>query len=212
MKLILAVVLAATILSALSVYRFSTERSETRAEAAVVLGAAVWRDRPSPVYRERIEHAVDLYMAGAVDYIIFTGGVGHNDALSEAEVGRQYAIAVGSDPGHMLTESDSEYTHENLVNARDLAIAEGISSYLIVSDPLHMKRALAIADDLGMEAYPSPTPSSRYQSWRTKLPFLLRETYYYLGYQLRKLVQPQPAGNASRSYPREEQPVARLSP
>jgi uncharacterized SAM-binding protein YcdF (DUF218 family) len=63
----------------------------------------------------------------------------------------------------------------------------GLDSALIVSDPLHMKRAMLYADDKDMEAYSSPTPTSLYQSWKTKAPFLARETFYYSGYRLVRL-------------------------
>jgi uncharacterized SAM-binding protein YcdF (DUF218 family) len=47
-----------------------------------------------------------------------------------------------------------------------------------VSDPLHMKRAMMMADDLDIAAVSSPTPTSRYRSLKTKLGFLLRELYF----------------------------------
>ena len=58
---------------------------------------------------------------------------------------------------------------------------------IIVSDPLHMKRAMLLAEDAGIKAYSSPTPSTRYVSLRTKIPFLARETFYYIGYQWYRL-------------------------
>ncbi len=55
-------------------------------------------------------------------------------------------------------------------------------TFIIVSDPLHMKRAMLMAEDLGMTAYPSPTPTTRYRSWRTQFGFWARETFFYLVY------------------------------
>ena len=54
----------------------------------------------------------------------------------------------------------------------------GMETALIVSDPLHMRRAMEMAEALGIEARPSATPTTRYQSWTTQAPFLLREIYF----------------------------------
>ena len=64
---------------------------------------------------------------------------------------------------------------------------KNMETALVVSDPLHMKRAMLYAEDLGMEAYSSPTPTSLYRSWKTKLPFLAREEFYYIGYKLTRI-------------------------
>ena len=75
------------------VVRYSEQDFTQPADAAIVLGAGVFRGRPSPVLRARIDHAIGLYNSGTVDKIIFTGGIGRNDSLSEAEVSANYAIA-----------------------------------------------------------------------------------------------------------------------
>ena len=58
----------------------------------------------------------------------------------------------------------------------------GLVTAIVVSDPLHMKRALRMARDLGIEASEGPTPTSRYRSWQAKGSFLLRELYFYHHY------------------------------
>ncbi|MBY2477640.1 hypothetical protein KWV16_12200 [Clostridioides difficile] len=55
---------------------------------------------------------------------------------------------------------------------------------IIVSDPLHMKRAMLMANDYEIEAYSSPTPTTRYISLKSKLPFLAREEFFYIGYRI----------------------------
>ena len=62
-----------------------------RADAALVLGAAAWDKRPSPVFRERINHAITLYQSHRVEKIVFTGGTSKKGYMTEAEVGRRYA-------------------------------------------------------------------------------------------------------------------------
>lgn len=155
-----------------------------RSDAAIVLGAAIYRDRPSPVFEERIKHAVALYRSGTVKTLIFTGGYGPGERHAESQVGRLYALARGIPASHVMIETKSRTTLANLVEARRLMQASGLRAALIVSDPLHIKRALAMAEDLGVEASGAPTPTSRYRSWRTKAGFLLRELYFYHHYLL----------------------------
>ena len=76
-------------------------------------------------------------------------------------------------------ETRSTVTYENLRNARALLGTEPASRALIVSDPLHMRRAVTMARDLGLDAHPAPTPASRYRSWRSKARFLSREVFFY---------------------------------
>jgi uncharacterized SAM-binding protein YcdF (DUF218 family) len=164
---------------ALDVYRFSL-RDETRpADAAIVLGAAVYGERPSPVFRERINHAIGLYEAGLVTHIIFTGGVGYRDALAEAEVARNYALARGVPAEAILLETTSTSTWENLTNARLVAQQQGIETVLVVSTPFHMRRALALAEDVGLEAYSSPTRTTRWISRLTQTWSFAREVVAY---------------------------------
>ncbi|HEU4872463.1 MAG TPA: YdcF family protein [Pyrinomonadaceae bacterium] len=79
--------------------------------------------------------------------------------------------------------------YENILNAKQLTDAHGIRTVLIVSDPLHMKRAMTMARDVGLVAHPSPTPSTRYHGLRSQLGLLAHETYYYIGYLLRRELQ-----------------------
>lgn len=170
--------------AATTVFLFSL-RDETRpADAAIVLGAAVWGERPSPVFRERINHAIQLYHDGIVPTIIFTGGVGNRDELAEAEVGRDYAVARGVDPADILLETTSTSTYENLRNAQNVAQQNGLETFLIVSTPNHMRRALAVADDLHMAAYSSPTRSIRWISSVTRTFSFAREVVAFSVYLL----------------------------
>jgi uncharacterized SAM-binding protein YcdF (DUF218 family) len=169
----------------LRIYLYSHEQCSSPADAAIVLGAAVWDGRPSPVFEERIKHALDLYRADQVRRIVFTGGVGLGDQLAESQVARAYALARGIPAGVILYETRSRTTRENLQEAVQLLGGRG-AEVLIVSDPLHMRRAVTIARDLGLKACSSPTPTSRYRTWRSKLGFLLRETCYYASYLLRR--------------------------
>jgi uncharacterized SAM-binding protein YcdF (DUF218 family) len=156
----------------------------TTADAALVLGAAAWGNKPSPVFRERIRHAVDLYKNGQVHWIVFTGGTPVPGFPSEAEVGRQFALQAGVPMTAMLAETESRNTWQNLQNAKHLAEPFGIHTYLLVSDPWHMMRAVLMARDLGLMASPSPTRSTRFRTLGSQIAFLARETWLYVGYRI----------------------------
>ncbi|HNT75913.1 MAG TPA: YdcF family protein [Anaerolineae bacterium] len=165
---------------------YATEQDDGPADAAIVLGAAVWEGAPSPVFAARLDHAITLYHQGRVPALIFTGGVGEGDSLAESEVARIYALAQGVPATSIFTETVSHVTLTNLTEAKRIVQEQGFDRVLLVSDPLHMKRAVTIARDLGLNAYPSPTPTTRYRTWKTQAGFLLRETYFYTGYLLRR--------------------------
>ena len=152
------------------------------ADAAVVLGAAVAGDTPTPVFEQRIRHAIDLYNAHAVRALVLTGGFGAGDVLAESEAARRYCLAHGVPDEAISIETRSHSTRGNLVEARALLTARGLRRVLIVSDPLHERRAVTIARDVGLDAYPSPTPTSRYVGLVSRGRFLARETYFYARY------------------------------
>lgn len=161
------------------IYMDSLLDTRTQSDVAIVLGAAVWNGRPSPVFEERIKHAVDMYHRGFAARLIFTGGVGEEDVLAESEVARLYAIEQGVNPEDIFTEKDSRITEQNLAGACRIMKDLGISRALIISYPLHMKRSVVMATSMGIEAYHSPTPTTLYRTWKSKFPSLLYETFFY---------------------------------
>lgn len=157
------------------------------ADAAVVLGAAAWDKRPSPVFRERINHAITLYQSGRVDKIIFTGGTPKKGYMTEAEVGRRYAIKQGVPARHIVFENTSRNTYENLQNIKPLLRPNDIKTVVIVSDPYHLARARAIAGNMGIDAQVSPTPTTLYEAGKKRDKFLLQESYALFLYQFESL-------------------------
>ena len=180
--LAISLLVAGFLVVAYGIVRFGAEERDNSADVAIVLGAAAWWNKPSPVYRERINQAVALYKQGRVRLIIFTGGTRHAGYPSEAEVGRQFAESNGVPPWAILVDGDSHTTWQNLQNAKVLMESGGLHSALLVSDPLHMQRAMTMAKDIGIQVEPAPTPSSRVQSWTAQGKFLWRETWLYLVY------------------------------
>ena len=184
--LIFCVLVIAIGIIAARIYSYSSARSEGPADAAIVLGAAVWGTQVSPVFQERINHGIDLYQNRKVWKLIFTGGQGDSREPTESSAARLYALQRGVPPGDVLIEQQSQTTYENLLYAKRIVDSYGLRKVLIVSDPLHMKRAVTMARDMGLEAEPSPTPTTRYQGFASQLRLLAHETYYYTGYLLRR--------------------------
>lgn len=170
--------------TALQIYSYSSNIDKEKADAVIVLGASVWHDQPSPVFQARIDHAIKLYKEKQIEWLVFTGGIGQGKQYAEAVVAQQYAVQRGIPIEAVLLEQVSRTTLQNLKYTQALLMKRNLKRVLIVSDPLHMKRAVTIANDLGLDAYPSPTQTSRYQSLKSQLQFLSRETYFYWHYQL----------------------------
>ncbi|MET3898734.1 uncharacterized SAM-binding protein YcdF (DUF218 family) [Devosia sp. UYZn731] len=180
-KLIVALVVLVLLVGggmAVDIWRFAGQSSTDKADAALVLGAAVIGSTPTPVLVERLRHAADLFESGQVRRIVVTGGLSPEDDLTEAQASKNWLVAEGVPADDVLLEDKSRTTIQNLQFAKPVLEANGLGSVLVVSDPLHMRRALMIAGRVGIRAEPSPTPTSKYQSWQTTLPFLAREVWF----------------------------------
>lgn len=149
------------------------------ADVIIVLGAAAYDARPSPVFAERIRHGIDLYQRGLARHLIFTGGFGTGARFSESQVAQRYALKHGVPRQAILIETQSRTTHQNLQQAAALMKAHGFKRAIIVSDPLHMARALRLAREAGIDALGSSTPTSRFRSFETRKRFLLQEVYFF---------------------------------
>jgi len=148
------------------------------ADVALVLGASAPQGVPSPVFAARIDHAIDLYAAGKVRAILFTGGRGQNETLADSQAAQRYAQAKGVPAEAILTETVSRTTRENLAEAHRLLKTTSFSSCLLVSDPLHLFRAGQMMKAEGIPGHPAPTPHTRIRSLRQKLVFLGRELWF----------------------------------
>jgi uncharacterized SAM-binding protein YcdF (DUF218 family) len=149
-----------------------------RGETAIVLGAAVIGDKPTPVFAARLDHAARLYREGRAARVLVTGGRSPEDKLSEAAAGSAYLQGQGVPAAAILIEDRSRTTRQNLANAARVLGSERAKPVLIVSDPLHMRRAMAMAAAEGFDALPAPTPTTRYRSLGTQVPFLAREVWF----------------------------------
>ncbi len=137
------------------------DRDEQRpAGAIVVMGAAQYNGKPSPVFAARLDHGVALYLAGIAPYLVVTGGKGNGDRWTEAAVGRAYALERGVPASAILVEDRGRTTLESLGGVATILRDAGIDDAVFVSDRTHMLRVLRIAADHGITAWGSPTRTS----------------------------------------------------
>jgi uncharacterized SAM-binding protein YcdF (DUF218 family) len=153
-------VLVAAGAAALCIWQQATTDEQRSADAIVVLGAAQYDGRPSPVFEARLEHAVQLWHSGIAKAFVVTGGKLEGDRTTEAAVARAYAIEHGVPEDAIFGEDTAHNTLTSLRAVRDQLDKRGMTSAVFVSDPTHMLRVLRIADDLGIDAYGSPTTTS----------------------------------------------------
>ena len=190
LRSVLAVLFVAAVVYPLwlgfQVWRQSRSDENHSADAIVVLGAAQYDGEPSPVFRARLDQAAYLYGEGFSDTVIVTGGKRPGDRFTEAEAGRNYLAGRGVPAADILGEEHGSTTLESLRAVKDVAEPRGISSVLLVSDPMHSERIKRIALDLGFEdAYTSPASYVELNRSRaTKARELLHEVASLLAYEL----------------------------
>ena len=180
--LVVFLIILFAILTAVNITYYGKVDEKAHCDVAIILGAATSDGEVSPVYRERINHGIWLYENGYVDYLILTGGIGKGSEMSDAHAAKQYAIKKGVPEQVILSEEKSTITEENLEHAKAIMDEHSLDTAIIVSDPLHMKRAMLMASDYGIDACSSPTPTTMYRSAKTQIPFLAREVFFYIGY------------------------------
>lgn len=158
-----------------------------KCDVGIVLGAATDNTGVSEVYKQRLNHAIALYKNQTIDFIIVTGGKAADKENSDAYMAKQYLLKEGVPEESIFLEEKSTITQENLEHSLKIMKDNELETALIISDPLHMKRAMLLAKDLEIDAYASPTKTSAYKSLKTKIPFLARETFFYIGYKWYRL-------------------------
>lgn len=162
----------------LAVFLASRQDQRQRADAIVVLGAAQYNGKPSPVLRARLDHALALYREGLAPTVVVTGGIGEGDQVSEATVGQQYLAAQGIPRQAIIVRPEGRSTQASMAAVARWAEPQGIRRVLLVSDPFHMLRLRFEARHSGLEALASPTTTSPISaSLRRELGFLTAEAW-----------------------------------
>jgi uncharacterized SAM-binding protein YcdF (DUF218 family) len=146
--------------SAAAVLIWSSRDEARPAQAIVVLGAAQYAGKPSPVLRARLDHALELWNRHLASLLILTGGTGEGDTTSEAAVGRTYVRRHGVPDSVIVEENAGRTTSESMRAVAGMLEVRGLQTALLVSDPFHMLRLRILARRFGFTPYTSPTRTS----------------------------------------------------
>jgi uncharacterized SAM-binding protein YcdF (DUF218 family) len=161
---VLLALLAYVTITFVQVWWFSRRDGARDADAVVVLGAAQYDGRPSPVLRQRLDHAHDLYERDLVDVIMLTGGRQEGDQYTEAQAGYLYLRDQGVPDADLMLEDQGTNTWESLAASARILRERELTDVVLVTDGYHALRVDAIADELGLDASVSPSRSGG--SWR----------------------------------------------
>jgi uncharacterized SAM-binding protein YcdF (DUF218 family) len=147
-----------------AVLTWGVQDDAQKADAIIVLGAAQYRGKPSPVLRARLDHAVALWHRGLAPLMVLTGGTAEGDTASEAAVSRAYVISLGIPDSALLLENEGRTSSQSLRAAADLLRARRLGTAVVVSDPFHMLRLEILGRRYGINPFTSPalpTPGAR---------------------------------------------------
>lgn len=154
------------------------------ADIIVVLGAAEYNGRPSPVLKARLDHAFDLHRRRLAPLIFTTGGAGGDPQYTEGQVGRDYLVNRGVASENIVMEGEGDSTVETLLAVSEVMRRMGLRSAILVSDGYHIYRAKHILEHTGMRVYGSPRPHTPRGSWRERWLYF-RQAVGYLLWRMR---------------------------
>ena len=170
----IAVVAALVVLSAAvgrvagEIQQQSTRDEAQPADAILVLGAAEYRGKPSPVLEARLNHALYLYLKGLAPRIITTGGAGGDPVFTEGSVGRAYLTSHGVPPEAIVVEREAESTAQSVAAVAEILRRMNLRSAIVVSDGYHIFRVKKMLESSGLQVYGSPRPSAPTSGWRER--------------------------------------------
>jgi uncharacterized SAM-binding protein YcdF (DUF218 family) len=141
----------------LQIERYAVLNQAAPSDAIGVFGAAEYDGRPSPAYRARLDHALELYHHGIAPLLITLGGSG-GDQYSEGAVGREYLIGMGVPEQAIIAETESHNSEESARRIAVIARANGLRRLVIVSDATHLFRIHEICAAQGLDVLTSPRP------------------------------------------------------
>ena len=178
-RLLLAILVGvaiAYIVSFVMVLVVSRRDDRQKADAIVVLGAAQYNGRPSPVLKARLDHAVELFTADLSPLIVVTGGTAQGDSESEATVSRRYLLSHGIPDRAVIVRPEGRSTVASMEAVGKWLEERELRSVLLVSDPFHMCRLRFEARRMNLIPYISPTHTSPISRNRTReLGFMATE-------------------------------------
>ena len=158
--------------------RQSTVDEVRPADVILVLGAAEYRGRPSPVLEARLNHALFLYLQHMAPRILTTGGAGGDPTFTEGEVGRAYLSRHGVPSEAIMVESEGQSTVQSTAAAAEIMRRMNLKSCIVVSDGYHIYRVKKMLEFQGMDVYGSPRPAEPRDDWREEWMYL-RQAFAY---------------------------------
>jgi uncharacterized SAM-binding protein YcdF (DUF218 family) len=166
-----------------AIHKQSTLDEARPADVIVIMGAAEYRGAPSPVYRARLDHGLDLYRRGLAPRLLTTGGAGGDPVYTEAEVGRAYLVRQGVKSENILVEPEGESTVHSTAGAAEIMRQHHMGSCILVSDGYHIYRSKRMLEFRGLTVYgsPRPTESAGRPLWRLYLRQAVGYTLWSLG-------------------------------
>ena len=158
------------------------------ADVIIVLGAAQYNGRPSPVLASRLDHALDLFDRGLASVVLTTGGYGPDPNYSEAQVSADYLSGRGIDLSQIIVQQGSGTTSDTVRDAARHMDASGWRRAVVVSDGFHLFRVKEIFRDHGVEVFASPAPGSRIEAAAaSRLWYTAREVIVLSAYRMGRL-------------------------
>jgi uncharacterized SAM-binding protein YcdF (DUF218 family) len=165
----------------ISVIHRQSEIDEARpADVIIVLGAAEYRGKPSPVLKARLDHALQLYMRKLAPRILTTGGAGGDPVFTEGEVGRDYLVKRGVPSEAIILEAEGESTVHSTAAAAEIMRRMNLKSCIVVSDAYHIFRVKKMLEFRGLDVYGSPRREEPKGTWREKWLFVRQAIGYAL--------------------------------
>jgi uncharacterized SAM-binding protein YcdF (DUF218 family) len=158
--LTVALILAYLFWIARQIEQQSNLDEQQQADVILVLGAAEYRGKPSPVLQARLNHALILYLRGLAPYILTTGGSGGDPVFTEAEVGRAYLTRHGVPSEAILVERAGSTTAQSIARSVEIMRRMNLHSCIVVSDGYHIFRVKRMLEKQGILGYGSPRPST----------------------------------------------------
>lgn len=129
------------------------------ADVIIVLGAAEYSGKPSPVLEARLNHALTLYLEEMAPRILTTGGAGGDPTFTEGGVAHHYLTGHGVPSEAILVESEGESTVHSIAAAAEIMRRMQLRSCIVVSDGYHIYRVKKMLEDRGLTVYGSPRPA-----------------------------------------------------
>lgn len=138
---------------------------------AIVFGAGLWRNgTPTPVLKDRIETAADLYFNGKVEKLLMSGDNRFID-YNEPGAMREYALSLGVPMEDIVLDYAGRRTYDTCYRAKAIF---GVDKAILVTQAFHMPRALYTCNQLGVQST-GVVADNRYYRKMSRLYWNLRE-------------------------------------